>query len=549
MKIHGKRLLALVLSLVLCLGLLPGAALAADSEVDYSKMKEKFAEDSEEAKTWPIYQDMDNWNLLVSNEGRKYFQDGGWDYILYPSFYEDIFMHGSLKDPYDVGVDIPRGATEVYADYYWMLTQYMEASFNLVEDYENDKELLFDYLTMPFRYYFATSGYAKRVYTDEYGLEEAVYSKGDDHFVIPSWKKAQAVKNESGVVYVVHFKCPVAAETTAHTFTGEQPSSWARDQVGLAIDAGIVPQALQSRYTDTATRADFCALVVALLEKYLGWELTAEETFTDTDDINVRKAATLGVVQGVGNGAFNPNGELTREQAATMLERTYRASLRYLQGSGTSSFADSASVSSWAADAVAKMENSGIMTGVGNNRFDPQGPYSREQSIMTMYRLYRLFEPAQGKPAYQEAAPIEVDGLSQVYIGLNYIYTRLKFPSTMEVLRIRHGYYDRTGMSDAIFSDTDEYYAVSIMVKAMNSLGAMVSDTYVFLIDLTTGETEYDLINRAEDNVDYAWGGAKLNWMDVLTEALQIGGGGMLENECTPEEVADLVRMVQEANS
>lgn len=549
MKIHGKRLLALVLSLVLCLGLLPGAALAADSEVDYSEMKEKFAEDSEEAKTWPIYQDMDNWNLLVSDEGRKYFQDGGWDYILYPSFYEDIFMHGSLKDPYDVGVDIPRGATEVYADYYWMLTQYMEASFNLVEDYENDKELLFDYLTMPFRYYFATSGYAKRVYTDEYGLEEAVYSKGDDHFVIPSWKKAQAVKNESGVVYVVHFKCPVAAETTAHTFTGEQPSSWAKDQVGLAIDAGIVPQALQSRYTDTATRADFCALVVALLEKYLGWELTAEETFTDTDDINVRKAATLGVVQGVGNGAFNPNGELTREQAATMLERTYRASLRYLQGSGTSSFADSASVSSWAADAVAKMENSGIMTGVGNNRFDPQGPYSREQSIMTMYRLYRLFEPAQGMPAYQEAAPTEVDGLGQVYIGLNYIYTRLKFPSTMEVLRIRHGYYDRTGMSDAIFSDTDEYYAVSIMVKAMNSLGAMVSDTYVFLIDLTTGETEYDLINRAEDNVDYAWGGAKLNWMDVLTEALQIGGGGMLENECTPEEVADLVRMVQEANS
>ena len=549
MKIHGKRLLALVLSLVLCLGLLPGAALAADSEVDYSEMKEKFAEDSEEAKTWPIYQDMDNWNLLVSNEGRKYFQDGGWDYILYPSFYEDIFMHGSLKDPYDVGVDIPRGATEVYADYYWMLTQYMEASFNLVEDYENDKELLFDYLTMPFRYYFSTCGYAKRVYTDEYGLEEAVYSKGDDHFVIPSWKKAQAVKNESSVVYVVHFKCPVAAETTAHTFTGEQPSSWAKDQVGLAIDAGIVPQALQSRYTDTATRADFCALVVALLEKYLGWELTAEETFTDTDDINVRKAATLGIVQGVGNGAFNPNGELTREQAATMLERTYRASLRYLQGSGTSSFADSASVSSWAADAVAKMENSGIMTGVGNNRFDPQGPYSREQSIMTMYRLYRLFEPAQGMPAYQEAAPTEVDGLGQVYIGLNYIYTRLKFPSTMEVLRIRHGYYDRTGMSDAIFSDTDEYYAVSIMVKAMNSLGAMVSDTYVFLIDLTTGETEYDLINRAEDNVDYAWGGAKLNWMDVLTEALQIGGGGMLENECTPEEVADLVRMVQEANS
>ena len=548
MKKHWKRLLSLLMALVLCLGLMPGAALAAEEEVDYSEMTEKFAEDAEEAKTWPIYQDMDNWNLLVSDEGRKYFQDSGWEYMLYPSFYEDVFMHGTLKDPYDAGVDIPRGATEVYADYYWMLDQYFAASFNLVDDY-NDKDAIFDYLTMPFRYYFATCGYAKRMYTDEYGQQEAVYSKGDDHYVILARQKAQAVKNESSVVYVVHFKCPVAAETTTHTFAGEQPSSWAKDQVGLAIDAGIVPQALQSRYTDTATRADFCALVVALLEKYLGWELTAEETFTDTDDINVRKAATLGIVQGVGNGAFNPNGELTREQAATMLERTYRASLRYLQGSGTSSFADSASVSSWAADAVAKMENSGIMTGVGNNRFDPQGPYSREQSIMTMFRLYRLFLPTEGKPAYQEAAPTEVDGLGQVYIGLNYIYPRLKFPSTMEVLRIRHGYYDRTGMSDAILSDTDEYYAVSIMLKAMNSLGAMVSDTYVFLTDLTTGKTYYNLIDYAGDNADYGWGSAKLNWLEVETEALQIGGGGMLEHECTPEEVADLVRMVQEANS
>lgn len=548
MKKHWKRLLSLLMALVLCLGLMPGAALAAEEEVDYSEMTEKFAEDAEEAKTWPIYQDMDNWNLLVSDEGRKYFQDSGWEYMLYPSFYEDVFMHGTLKDPYDAGVDIPRGATEVYADYYWMLDQYFAASFNLVDDY-NDKDAIFDYLTMPFRYYFATCGYAKRMYTDEYGQQEAVYSKGDDHYVILARQKAQAVKNESSVVYVVHFKCPVAAETTTHTFTGEQPSSWAKDQVGLAIDAGIVPQALQSRYTDTATRADFCALVVALLEKYLGWELTAEETFTDTDDINVRKAATLGIVQGVGNGAFNPNGELTREQAATMLERTYRASLRYLQGSGTSSFADSASVSSWAADAVAKMENSGIMTGVGNNRFDPKGAYSREQSIMTMYRLYRLFEPAQGMPAYQEAAPTEVDGLGQVYIGLNYVYTRLKVPSSMEVLRIRHGYYDRTGMSDAILSDTDEYYAVSIMLKAMNSLGVMVSDTYVFLTDLTTGKTYYNLIDYAGDNADYGWGSAKLNWLEVETEALQIGGGGMLEHECTPEEVADLVRMVQEANS
>ena len=540
-----KRLLSLVLALCLCLTMLPGVAFAED--VDLSGMGDKFAEDTEEAVTWPIYQDMENWNLLVNDEGRKYFQDGGWDYMLYCSFYDDVFMHGTLKDPYDTGVDIPRGATEVYADYYWMLTQYLDARFNLVDD-SDDLEMVFEYLTMPFRYYLATSGYAKRVYTDEYGQEEAMYSKGNDHFVIPSYQKAQKVRNESGVVYVVHFKSELPEATTAHTFSGEKPSAWAQNQVGLAIDAGIVPQSLQSRYTNAATRADFCALVVTLLEKYLGTTLPAEETFSDTDDINVRKAATLGIVQGVGNGMFNPNAPLTREQAATMLERTYRASLRYLQGGGTSSFADSTSVSSWAADAVAKMENSGIMAGVGNNQFKPQDPYSREQSIITMLRLYRLMIPAEGKPSFIEPEPTHVDPMGLAEIGLDYVYSRLKVPSSMEVLYIRHGYYDRTGKSDAILSDRDEYYAVSIMLKAMNSLGGMTTDTYVFLFNLTTGKTYYDLIHYAEDNADYGWGASKINWLEVENEAIEIGAGAWL-NEFSREEVDQIVQQVVEKHA
>ena len=259
----------------------------------------------------------------------------------------------------------------------------------------------------------------------------------------------------------------------------------------------------------------------------------------------MRKAATIGIVQGTGNGTFNPDAPLTREQAATMLERAYRASLRYLQGGGTSTFADSASVSSWAADAVAKMENSGIMTGVGSNQFKPQDPYSREQSIITMLRLDRLMNPTEGKPNFPEPALTEVDAMSLAEISLDYIYRRLKVPSSMDVISIRHGYYDRSGQSDAIFSTRDEYYAVSIMLSAMNSLGAMNTDTYVFLFNLTTGETQYDLIHKAEDNIDYAWGSAKLNWMDILNEALQLGGGGSLEG-FTREEVDRIVQQVVE---
>lgn len=165
------------------------------------------------------------------------------------------------------------------------------------------------------------------------------------------------------------------------------PSSWAAEQVNTAIAAGIVPESLQGKYTQAATRAEFCALAVELYETVTGMEITQRTTFTDTTDENVEKMAGLGVVTGVGEGRFSPDGTLTREQAATMLSRLAAAMGSPLTMQAPT-FADNTAISSWAFDAVGQMQGSGIMGGVGDNAFDPQGSYSREQSMLTMLRLY-----------------------------------------------------------------------------------------------------------------------------------------------------------------
>lgn len=167
------------------------------------------------------------------------------------------------------------------------------------------------------------------------------------------------------------------------------PSAWAEEQVNTAISNGIVPETLQSEYTQATTRAEFCALAVDLYETVKGTEITERATFTDTTDLNVQKMAGLGVVNGVGGGRFDANGTLTREQAATMLSRLAEAMGKPLTAQAPT-FADNASISSWAADAVGQMQGSGVMGGVGNNTFSPQGSYTREQSIVTMLRLYEI---------------------------------------------------------------------------------------------------------------------------------------------------------------
>ncbi|MCL2235372.1 MAG: S-layer homology domain-containing protein, partial [Defluviitaleaceae bacterium] len=109
----------------------------------------------------------------------------------------------------------------------------------------------------------------------------------------------------------------------------------------------------------------------------------------DTNDINVQKMGYLGVVTGVGEGNFNPNGQLTREQAAVMLVRLADAIGMPLPPAQPT-FADNSAISSWAVDAVGAIQSAGIMGGVGDNQFAPQGDYTREQSIITVLRLFEI---------------------------------------------------------------------------------------------------------------------------------------------------------------
>ena len=166
----------------------------------------------------------------------------------------------------------------------------------------------------------------------------------------------------------------------------ESPSTWAIAQVSAAINANIVPKDLQSGYTQAITRAEFCALAVALFESIEGKEIGYRIQFIDTSDTNVEKMGAIGVVAGLGDSIFAPDQKITREQAASMLSRLASA-LGKPMDSQDPTFADNDAVSPWAVDAVGQVQGADIMSGVGDNTFDPLADYTREQSIVTMLRL------------------------------------------------------------------------------------------------------------------------------------------------------------------
>lgn len=170
----------------------------------------------------------------------------------------------------------------------------------------------------------------------------------------------------------------------------EKPSDWAVDSVKRANDLNLVPSGLNSNYAQPISRAEYCALATVLYEKLKG-EITERRTFADTTDMNVQKMGALKVVNGVGNDMFSPDSKLNREQSAVVLANLANALGKPLEKK-PATFADKDAISSWALEAVGQVQGASIMGGVGNNTFNPAGHYTREQSIITMLRLYDLMQ-------------------------------------------------------------------------------------------------------------------------------------------------------------
>ena len=177
-----------------------------------------------------------------------------------------------------------------------------------------------------------------------------------------------------------------AGDVKVDPLKGIKVSDWSKDIVTEAIDANIVPKAsLGIDYTKAITRAQFCAIATQLYETVTGKPLTASGSFDDTNDTNVLKMASIGVINGYGNGKFGPDDKLTRAQAAVILDRLATA-LGKPMTAGNPKFTDTSA--DWSKTGIANCYGSGVMLGTSDTTFSPKANYTIEQSIVTMVRLW-----------------------------------------------------------------------------------------------------------------------------------------------------------------
>ena len=173
----------------------------------------------------------------------------------------------------------------------------------------------------------------------------------------------------------------LAAPASA-SFTDVAADAWYADAVAYCEHEGLMDGMGDGRFAPdgAVTRAQ----AVTVLWRLAGAPETEGATVFSDVAANawyadpVRWAYVAGVANGSG-GRFAPDDAVTREQLAAFF-------FRFSGGTAEAgeSFADEASISAWALDAARWAKASGLMSGVGGGRFDPAGGATRAQLAQTL---------------------------------------------------------------------------------------------------------------------------------------------------------------------
>lgn len=185
----------------------------------------------------------------------------------------------------------------------------------------------------------------------------------------------------------------------------DEPSAWAKEEVEAACELGLVPCHIIGKFKTDINREEFCEIAIELVKLALNKDhdmvhmLNGDiaSPFDDVDNKAVGWAQKLEIVTGVGDKKFEPKRGISRQEAAKMLYNICVKVLKMDKEAPKSNFADAESIADWAIEPVDYVLHKKLMNGVGDNKFDPKGSYTREQAILTMYRLYKNSKGDEGK--------------------------------------------------------------------------------------------------------------------------------------------------------
>lgn len=173
------------------------------------------------------------------------------------------------------------------------------------------------------------------------------------------------------------------------------PSPWAESTVSQLKSMTVIDSDFFTNYQTKITRSEFAYLSVTLCETLTDKRIQESSVpFSDTDDSFVLKARSAHLITGYPDNSFRPTAPIQRDEFAVILHHLLDASsLQYIQAQPLTN-KDRASIPYWAEESVSIAYANHLLSGIGNNTFDPNANVTREQALVLFYNVMKQFKPS-----------------------------------------------------------------------------------------------------------------------------------------------------------
>ena len=105
----------------------------------------------------------------------------------------------------------------------------------------------------------------------------------------------------------------------------------------------------------------------------------------------INTAASLGIINGVGEQRFAPTSSITRQDAAIMIYRVLEyKNISITDASATHAFSDESEIASYATEAVKALVSYKIINGFEDGSFRPMGKLTRAEMSKIIYTILNI---------------------------------------------------------------------------------------------------------------------------------------------------------------
>lgn len=182
-------------------------------------------------------------------------------------------------------------------------------------------------------------------------------------------------------------------------FADLNEASWAADAINSLAKKGILTGRTDTEFAPNAsvTRAEFVKMVSTLYNLVTPTSKFATQSFKDVPKdawfFNyVEVCAQLGIVNGEGDGYFNPNALISRQEMAAIMYRTATIMGTKLTATeAVKTFADANEISDYAKAAVSALQTAGIISGTSDTTFEPALACTRAQAAVIINNMYTKY--------------------------------------------------------------------------------------------------------------------------------------------------------------